>query len=661
MDKKEIKARIELLREQLEYHSRKYYIDDAPEISDFEYDKMMRELEILEKENPEFSSNLSPTMRVGGAPVEGFVQVEHTVRMESLQDAFSFDELIEFDKKVKAVSDCTYVVEHKIDGLSVSLEYENGEFVRGSTRGDGTVGEDVSENIKTISTVPLRLTEKIPYIEVRGEVYMPRSSFVALNAQREEREEPLFANPRNAAAGSLRQLDPKIAAERKLDIFVFNIQQIRGIEVKTHLEGLKLLKRLGFKTILNEKSFDSITSAISEIKSIGDSRGDLPFDIDGSVIKVNELDTRIVLGSTSKFPRWAIAYKFPAERKQTKINDIVVQVGRTGVITPLAYLEPVRIAGSTVSRATLHNYDYIVEKDIKIGDTVIIEKAGDIIPAVVEVVKDVRTGAEKAFSMPENCPECGSDVIREEGEAAYRCTGINCPAQRKRNIIHFVSKAAMDIDGLGPAVIEQLLTKKLIETAADLYFLKKEDVAALDKMGDKSAENLLAALEKSKSNELAKVITSLGIRHIGEKAAKVLAKKYKSMDALMTANEEELTSIDEIGPIMARSICEFFLEKQNLDFVEQLKQAGVAMDIVQDTNEDMRFAGKVFVLTGTLEKYTRSEASAIIEKFGGKTSSSVSKKTSFVLSGKEAGSKLDKAQALGIAVITEEEFESMIL
>ncbi|MBQ7794758.1 MAG: NAD-dependent DNA ligase LigA [Clostridia bacterium] len=659
MNKNEIKARIEFLRNELEYHSRKYYVEDAPEISDFEYDKMLRELEILEAENPEFYSPLSPTARVGGAAIEGFSEVYHSVKMESLQDAFSFDELRDFDKRVKAVGECTYVTEHKIDGLSVSLEYRNGEFVRGSTRGDGVVGEDVSENIKTIATVPLRLTEPIDFLEVRGEVYMPRASFITLNEQREEAGEPLFANPRNAAAGSLRQLDPKIAAERKLDIFVFNIQQLEGAKVKTHIEGLKLLKRLGFKTILNEKSFNSIDEAISEIESIGENRGELPFDIDGSVIKVNELSMRELLGSTSKYPKWAIAYKFPAERKETKIEKIAVQVGRTGVITPLAYLEPVRIAGSTVSRATLHNYDYIVEKDIKIGDTVIIEKAGDIIPAVVEVVKDKRDGSEISFQMPEACPECGAEVVRLDGEAAYKCTGISCPAQRKRNIIHFVSKGAMDIDGLGPAVIEQLLENKLIESAADLYFLEKDKIAALEKMGEKSAENLLNALEKSKQNELSRVITALGIRHIGEKAAKVLAERYKSMDALITAEESELTQIDEIGPIMAKSITEFFSSEQNLSFIERLKLAGVSMDNVPESSLDKRFEGTTFVLTGTLERYTRSEASAIIEQFGGKTSSSVSKKTSYVLAGKEAGSKLDKANSLGVTVISEAEFEEM--
>ncbi len=659
MSKQEIIKRIEFLRETLEYHNKRYYVDDSPEISDFEYDRLLRELEILEDENPELKSPLSPTVRVGGKPVSSFPEVVHTVKMESLQDAFSFQELKDFDLRVREICNPTYVVEHKIDGLSVSLEYVNGEFKRGSTRGDGITGEDVSENIKTIQSVPLRLTKPVT-IEVRGEVYMPRQSFIELNQEREEREEALFANPRNAAAGSLRQLDSKITAERKLDIFVFNIQSIENVEIKTHLDGLKLLKELGFKTILNDKKFNTIEDAIEEIETIGNQRGDLPFDIDGSVIKVNELAFRDELGSTSKYPKWAIAYKFPAERKETKILDIKIQVGRTGVLTPLAYLEPVKIAGSTVSRATLHNYDYIAEKDIKIGDYVIIEKAGDIIPAVVEVVLDKRAGNETPFLMPEKCPECGADVIREDGEAAYRCTGIDCPAQRKRNIIHFVSKPAMDIDGLGPQVIEQLISNNLINSAADLYYLRKEDIASLDKMGEKSAENLLSALERSKDNELYRIITALGIRHIGEKAAKILALEFKNIDNLINTDIETLTKIEEIGPKMAESLVEFFKNDQNIDFIDKLRFAGVSMDNIKSDIKDNRFEGKIFVLTGTLEKYKRQEAGKIIESFGGKTSSSVSKNTDFVLAGEEAGSKLDKANALGVTVISEVEFEEMI-
>lgn len=661
MNKDNIINRINELREYLEYHNRKYYIEDSPEISDFEYDKLLRELEILEEENPEFYSPTSPTVRVGGAPVTKLEPVEHKVRMESLQDAFSYDELREFDERVKnAIGDCTYVVEHKIDGLSVSLEYVNGEFYRASTRGDGDIGENVSENVRTIFSVPLKLAKNIPLLEVRGEVFMPRNNFIALNALREEREEPLFANPRNAAAGSLRQLDSKITAERKLDIFIFNIQQIEGTEIKSHIEGLKLLKELGFKTILNENEYSSINEAIEAVNQIGETRGELPFDIDGAVIKVNNLSQREKLGSTSKFPKWAIAYKYPAEQQKTKLIDIQIQVGRTGVLTPLAILEPVRIAGTTVSRATLHNSDYIKEKDIKIGDTVIIEKAGDIIPAVVSVVDTERVGTESDFVMPSVCPACGAGVVREDGEAAYRCTGVNCPAQQMRNIIHFVSRNAMDIDGLGPAVIKQLIDNNLIKTAADLYYLKAEEISELEKMGKKSAENLIATLENSKSNKLSQIITALGIRHIGEKAAKILASRYGNIDNIITANENELSLINEIGETMAKSIVNFFHSEQNIEFIDKLKAAGVRMDIVDETPDDLRFEGMTFVLTGTLEKYTRNEAGEIIEKFGGKTSSSVSKKTTYVLAGEEAGSKLEKANKLGIRVITEDEFEQMI-
>ena len=661
MNKQQILDRINELRGILEYHNKKYYVENSPEISDFEYDKLYRELEILERENPEFNSPTSPTMRVGGRAVSKLEPVEHKVRMESLQDAFSFEELREFDDRIKnVIGTCGYVVEHKIDGLSVSLEYVNGEFVRGSTRGDGDVGENVTENIKTILSVPLRLSQNIPYLEVRGEVFMPRNTFIELNAQREEREEPLFANPRNAAAGSLRQLDPRMTAERKLDIFVFNIQQIQGQQINSHIEGLRLLRELGFKTILNDKEFTSIDSAIEEINTIGDNRGVLPFDIDGAVIKVNSIEQRNVLGSTSKFPKWAIAYKYPAEKKKTKIIEIQIQVGRTGVLTPLAILEPVKIAGTTVSRATLHNSDYIKEKDIKIGDSVIIEKAGDIIPAVVEVVKDERNGTESEFEMPLVCPACGANVVRENGEAAFRCTGINCPAQQIRNIIHFVSRSAMDIDGLGPAVIKQLIDNNLIKSAADLYYLKEHEIASLEKMGKKSAENLINTLERSKSNKLSQIITALGIRHIGEKAAKILASTYKSIDNLIKADIEELSSIDEIGVTMAQSIVNYFSDEQNIGFIERLKTAGVAMNIVDESNIDLRFAGMTFVLTGTLEKYTRNEAAEIIESYGGKTSSGVSKKTTYVLAGSEAGSKLDKATKLGIEVISEEDFENMI-
>ncbi len=657
----EAKKRIGELTELLNYHAKKYYVDDEPEISDFEYDRLLRELENLEKEYPQFASDVSPTKRVGGAVLSKFETVVHNVRMESLQDAFDENEIYEFDKRVASViSDYTYVVEHKIDGLSVSLEYENGIFKRGSTRGDGDVGEDVTENLKTIRSIPLKLKSPIPYLEVRGEVFMSRNNFNELNKLRDAMEEPLFANPRNAAAGSLRQLDPKITASRNLDIFVFNIQQINGKEINTHLDGLNFLREEGFKVILNDKEYSDIKSAYERVLAIGEERGELYFDIDGAVIKVNSFTQREQLGSTSKYPKWAIAYKFPAERQKTKIENITVQVGRTGVLTPLAFLTPVRVAGSLVSRATLHNMDYIEEKDIKIGDTVIIQKAGDIIPEVVEVVKEERSGNETEFHMPKYCLECGSLIIREEGEAAYRCTGSNCPAQRLRNIIHFVSKNAMDIDGLGPSIIEQMIDKKIIETAADLYFLKKEDIVNMDKMGEKSAENLLNAIENSKANPLYRLIYALGIRHIGEKAAKILAKEYKSLDKLITVKSDELTKIDDIGSVMADSFTEYFTQQQNLDFIDKLKKAGV--NTVDDEEEEtvQKLDGKIFVLTGTLEHYTRNEATEIIEKMGGKTSSSVSKKTDFVVAGKEAGSKLNKANSLGIPVITEDEFIDMV-
>ena len=654
--------RVEELTELLNYHNHKYYVDDSPEISDFEFDALLRELEELEEKYPELKKPNSPTMRVGGEAVTAFEEVIHAVPMQSLQKAFSKDEILDFDKRVRdVIVNPEYVVEHKIDGLSVSLEYVDGEFMRGSTRGDGTVGEDVTENIKTIRSVPMKLKDKIPFLEVRGEVFLSRDNFNKINEALEVAEQPLFANPRNAAAGSLRQLDPKIAASRNLDIFVFNIQRIEGMAINSHTEGLQFLKEQGFKTILNDKSYTDIEDAYNEIINIGNERDKLYFDIDGAVVKVNDFSARAELGVTSKFPKWAIAYKYPAEKQTTVIRDIKIQIGRTGVLTPLAILDTVRIAGSNVSKATLHNLDYITEKDIRIGDTVVIEKAGDIIPAVVEVVTEKRTGNEKEFSMPELCPECGAAVVREDGEAAHRCTGVNCPAQRLRNIIHFVSRSAMDIDGLGPSIIEQMLERNLISTAADLYYLKAEDIADMDKMGEKSAQNLLSALEKSKTNPLYRLINAFGIRHIGEKAAKLIAAECKTLDNVMNATEERLAEIDDIGGIMARSAVEYFNEPQTIEFIEKLTAAGVNCVDDSDANLiDNRFEKKVFVLTGTLEKYKRSEAGEIIEKFGGKTSSSVSKKTDYVLAGAEAGSKLEKAVKLGITVISEDEFEEMI-
>lgn len=658
----DIEKRISELTDELNYHNHKYYVEDSPEISDFEFDRLLVELEELEDKYPQFKKTDSPTARVGGEAVKGFAEVRHDVPMLSQQKAFSREEILDFDRRVKnAVPNAEYVVEQKIDGLSVSLEYVDGVFTRGSTRGDGITGEDVTENLKTIRTIPLKLKEEIPFLEVRGEVFLSRSNFEKINDMLEATGQPLFANPRNAAAGSLRQLDSKIASKRKLDIFVFNIQQIQGAEINTHIEGLEFLQKQGFKTILDKKAYASIEEAYKRVEEIGEERGNLYFDIDGAVIKVNNLAERELLGNTAKFPRWSIAYKYPAEKQTTVIRDIKVQVGRTGAVTPLAILDTVHIAGSNVSRATLHNLDYIREKDIRIGDTVIIEKAGDIIPAVVEVIKENRNGSETEFEMPSHCLECGADIVREEGESAYRCTGVNCPAQRLRNIIHFVSRNAMNIDGLGPSIIEQMLERKLIETAADLYYVKAEDIADMDKMGEKSAQNLIDALEKSKKNPLYRLINAFGIRHIGEKGAKILSARYKTLENLMKASADELTQIPDIGEKMAVSITEFFAQRQTEEFINKLETAGVhCTDDTENSIVDKRFEAMTFVLTGTLEKYTRSEAGKIIENYGGKTSSSVSKKTTYVLAGSEAGSKLEKAYALGVAVLSEAEFEEMI-
>lgn len=655
------KIRIEELTELINHHNYKYFVEDSPEISDFEYDTLLRELEELEEKYPELKKSNSPTSRVGGEPVTGFEEVTHTVPMQSLQKAFSKGEIINFDRRVReTIPNPEYVVEHKIDGLSVSIEYIDGELVRGSTRGDGITGEDVTENIKTIRSVPLCLKDKIPYLEVRGEVFMSNDSFKRLNNILEETEQPLFANPRNAAAGSLRQLDSKIAAQRKLDIFVFNIQQIRGVKIDSHIEGLRFLKQQGFKTILNDKIYKSIDDAYNEIINIGEKRDTLSFGIDGAVIKVNDFNDREQLGTTEKFPRWAIAYKYPAERKTTVLRDIKIQVGRTGVMTPLAMLDTVRIAGSNVSRATLHNIDYIKEKDIRINDTVVVEKAGDIIPTIVEVIKEKRNGSETEFNMPEVCPECGAKAERVEGESAYKCTGINCPVQRLRRIIHFVSRNAMDIDGLGVSNVEKLVENNLINNAADLYYLDFEKAAELRGLGEKWASNLMSSLKKSKTNPLYCLIFGLGIQHIGEKAAKILSQKYKTIDALINAEIEDMASIKDIGTVMAQSVYDFFRQPQNIEFIERLKSAGVNCSDDSEPISDIQFEGKTFVLTGTFTKYKRSDVGKIIESFGGKTSSSVSKKTSYVLAGKDAGSKLDKANSLGVTVITEEEFEEMI-
>ena len=626
---------------------------------------LMVELRNLEKEYPEFKSSDSLTQKVGGHVKEGFKKVTHEVPLQSLQDVFSFAEVEEYIEKTNEkakennIENTKYVVETKIDGLSAALEYKEGKFVRGATRGNGLVGEDVTENLRTIKTIPMELNEKID-ITVRGEVFISKKDFEQMNQEREDDEKELFANARNAAAGSLRQLDSKITAKRPLDIYIFNVQKIEGKEFNSHFEELEYLSKLGFNVNPVRIDCKNIEEIENAIKKIGEERENLTFGIDGAVVKVDDLKFREILGTTAKVPRWAIAYKYPPERKETILKDIVCQVGRTGVITPMAILEPVRVAGSKISKTTLHNEDFIKEKDIRIGDTVVIQKAGDVIPEIVEVKRKKRTGKEVEFEMPKVCPVCGAPAIREEGEAAVRCTGIECPAKLYRNLVHFVSREAMNIDGLGEAIIKQLLDKGLIKNMSDIYALKFEDIASLKKNGKKFAENLINSINRSKQNDLYRLITAFGIRHVGVKASKILAKRYKNMKNLMKATSEELAMIEDIGPIVADSIREFFLQDQTIDLIEKLKQAGVNMKHLEEENSDDRFNGKTFVLTGSLGKYTRNEASSIIEKFGGKTSSSVSKKTDYVLAGEDAGSKLTKAQSLGVKILTEEEFEKLI-
>jgi len=664
MNKKQAEERIKELRKITAYHAKKYYDEDEPEISDFEYDILMNELKNLEKQYPDLIDSDSLTQKVGGTVKEGFEKVTHEVPLQSLQDVFSYEELYEFDEKMQKAANehgekVKYVVETKIDGLSTALKYVKGKLVQGATRGNGLIGEDVTDNLKTIKTIPHTLKEPIN-ITVRGEVFIAKEEFEKLNEEREIKEEPLFANARNAAAGSLRQLDSKIAASRPLDIYIFNVQKIEGKEFNSHYEELIYLEKLGFNVNPIKVICNTINEVIEEIEKIGENRENLSFGIDGAVIKIDSLSFRKKLGSTYKVPRWAIAYKYPPEKKETILKDIVCQVGRTGVITPVAILEPVKVAGSTISKTTLHNEDFIKEKDLKIGDTVVIQKAGDVIPEVVDVIKDKRTGKERKFSMPKTCPVCGSEVIREKGEVAWRCIGIECRAKQLRNIAHFASKEAMDIKGLGYNIIEELIGKNLIENIADIYYLKLEDIASLKGDGKKFAQNLINSIEISKKNDLYKLINSFGIRHIGVKSAKTLAKKYKTIDNLANASLESLIMTDDTGEITANSIYEFFRQEQTIDLIEKLKEAGVNTQIIENEETDDRFAGKTFVLTGTLTKYTRDEASEIIESFGGKTSSSVSKKTTYVLAGEEAGSKLDKAQKLGVEIITEEQFKEMI-
>lgn len=653
----EIEKKIEELRKTLRYHSDRYYNDDAPEIEDYEYDMMMRELKELEEKYPEYDAPDSPTKKVGGVADNSFESVAHLVRMESLQDAFSKDELREFSNRVEdTVSDVNYVVEPKIDGLSVSLEYRDGVFLRGSTRGNGDVGEDVSGNLRVIHNIPLKLNKSIPYIEVRGEVYMPKKSFERVVDRQIINGEKPFKNPRNAAAGSLRQKDSSVTASRGLDIFVFNIQQIEGVELNSHKESLDFIKELGFNTIPTYKKVDNIEDAIAEIDRIGEARGSLEYDIDGAVIKVDDFSQRDILGSTAKYPKWAIAFKYPPEEKQTKLLDIEIAVGRTGVLTPTAILESVHLAGTTVSRATLHNQDFINEKGIAIGDVVTVRKAGDIIPEVLCVNEH---NSNSVFKFPDVCPSCGEKVYRDEDEAAIRCINPECPAQLLRNLIHFCSRDAMDIEGLGPAIIETFVNEGMIAKTYDIYNLDFNKILSLEGFKETSANNIINSVNNSKNNDLSKLIFALGIRHIGAKAGKLLADYFKDIDLVMNASVDDILQIDGFGKIMAESVVEFFSSDSTKELIAKLKEARVNM---KSTNvvEDTRFSGMTFVLTGTLPTLKRAEASKIIESFGGKTSSSVSKKTTYVLAGEEAGSKLDKANKLGVQVISEEEFKEMI-
>lgn len=656
----DVMRKLSELRETLLYHSRKYYTEDAPEISDFEYDALMRSLKELEAAHPELVTPDSPTQRIGGAVLSEFAPVRHAVAMESLQDVFSFEELADFDRRVREFTDAPkYVVEYKIDGLSVSLRYEKGVFVQGATRGDGTVGEDVTENLRTVRDIPMVLPEGAPEeLTVRGEIYMSKTVFNRLNEERARDELPLFANPRNVAAGSLRQLDSKICADRHLSIIVFNLQAA-DLSFDSHRETLDYLASLGFPVSPNRPVFDSIEEVCREISRMGESRGELPFEIDGAVVKVDSLAMRKAMGSTAKCPRWAAAYKYPPEEKETELLDIRIQVGRTGVLTPQAVLAPVRIAGTTVQAATLHNRDFIAEKDIRIGDTVRLRKAGEIIPEIIGVLLDRRPAGAVPFAMPEFCPVCGAPAISVEDEAAVRCTGADCPAQRVRNLTHFASRQAMDIEGLGPAVVELLCDAELIKNPADLYSLRREDVAELPRMGEKSAENLLENIEKSKENDLSRLIFALGIRNVGQKTAAVLARRFGTLDALAAAPAEELEGVEDVGPVIARSIAGWFRDPRGARLVERLKEAGVNMESREERRDD-RFAGMTFVLTGALSAFTRDEAAAMIESFGGKCAGSVSKKTGYVVAGEAAGSKLVKARELGIPVLSEEEFLAML-
>lgn len=657
-EREQIRERMDALCDKLNFHSYQYYVENNSDISDYEYDMLQRELLALEAQYPEFRRPDSPTTRVGGQAQSLFTEVRHEVRMESLQDAFSYGEIDDFDARVKErFPDATYVVEPKIDGLSVSLEYENGVFVRGSTRGDGDVGEDITENLRTVRSIPLQLRTPLPFIEVRGEVYMKKAVFEEIVAAQENRGETPFKNPRNAAAGSLRQKNAAVTAERKLDIFVFNVQRIEGDEITGHKQSLDLLKSLGFVTVPFYTPCADIGEAKAELTRIGEMRSSLFFDIDGAVIKVNDLSQRRALGSTAKFPRWAIAYKYPPEEKVTTLLDVEVTVGRTGALTPTAVFEPVLLAGTMVSRATLHNQDFIDKKGLSIGDLIRVRKAGDIIPEVLQVER--HDPDKPVYTLPDACPSCGAPVFRDPDGAFLRCNNPDCPAQALRNVIHFCSRDAMDIEGLGERIAELLVNEGRIKDAADIYLLKAEDIASLDRMGEKSAENLISAIENSKKNDVSRLIFALGIQHIGQKAAKLLASRFGSLPALAAASAEEIAGIEGFGEVMARSAADWFSLPESKRLIGRLQEYGVNMQSLEEKADD-RFAGITFVLTGTLSHYSRDEASAIIERFGGRTSGSVSKKTGIVLAGEDAGSKLRKANELGVRVISEAEFEEMI-
>jgi len=655
----DVKKQIEDLMRELEHHNHQYYVLDQPEISDYEYDMMLRKLENLEKDHPEFASEISPTKRVGGEALSQFEKYDHVVPMESLQDVFSYEELREFDDRIRtSVDNVMYTVEPKVDGLSVALEYENGRFVRGATRGDGLIGEDITENLKTIRSIPMVLENAPTRLIVRGEVFMPKRVFEKLNEARLERGEKLFANPRNAAAGSLRQLDPKITASRQLDILIFNLQMADGVNFETHSQTIDYLKKLKFKTIPYTLC-NSVEEVENTISHIDEGRYSLTYDIDGAVVKADQLSVRALLGSTAKFPRWAVAFKYPPEIKPTVVRDIIIQVGRTGVLTPKAVVEPVRLAGTTVTNATLHNLDFIEEKDIRIGDTVLIRKAGEIIPEILSVDFSKRQETSLPYAFPQVCPVCGSVVKRDDDGVAIRCTGLDCPAQLVRNIAHFVSRDAMNIDGLGEAIVEQLIAAELIKTPADLYYLKREEVEKLDRMGRQSTENLLQAVQASKTNDLSRLLYAFGIRQIGVKAAKSLSKAFGSLDAVMNAKEEELIEVPDVGAVTAQSVLQWFANEKASEMVKRLRLAGVNFLSLEQATASV-FSDMTFVLTGTLSLFTRSDATEKIERYGGKVSGSVSKKTTYVVAGENAGSKLKKASELGITVLNEEQFLEML-